>query len=432
MTKEAAVSCGVCLDTFTSNLKVLECGHVLCDECWKEYKAQKKTTCPYCRQKWKGKPYELFPELTIVDGDTMSPALLETRQRVVRMINNLNSMSSVQDIRQAYLTAREHRAAIRNVLSDSNDKDLKTWALAITDAVDALEDRLHYSLQKQDLINKVKEKDQQLRDRIREHEEGTAELINTLESLQRKFDSQEQEQKRVTSKLADYKQKYQQSQSQLTMLTAKANETSAAAEDRQKQLIETQEQNKTFQEQLHRHKIKGHKQKAQIQELKREIEKLKREQEKPRPNPPTTPALGTVPLAQRPHNVPQSKADESLEIIELSSSSPEKTALSPVVPKKRPRAPDENQYPHPAHVELLPPPKFRNPGSSRIRHEVVQKVHIAPKDDNRLKRAVQNYVSARQDLQTSHKHQMPKADQLGLGQGGKLVTTGTKRRVRAT
>jgi chromosome segregation ATPase len=104
------------------------------------------------------------------------------------------------------------------------------------------------------LANKVKEKDKELRDRMKEHKESTSDLINSLETLQRRFDSQAQEQKKFASKLAEYKQKYQQAQYQVTTLTAKVNETSAATEDQQKQLQQTREQNRNFQDQLHKHK----------------------------------------------------------------------------------------------------------------------------------------------------------------------------------
>jgi hypothetical protein len=165
---------------------------------------------------------------------------------------------------------------------------------------------------------------------------------------------------------------------------------------------------------------------AQIHELKAEIERLKKDQT--RITAPTTPALSAVPLAERSHNVPKSRINTTLETIDLSSSSPDKSLilLSPAIPKKRPRAPDENQYRQSVNVALLPPPKFRNPGPSRMRHEVVERVRIRPKDDGREKPAHRGgfTIQVEGDL-------MPSANQLGLGQGGKLVKTGMKRRVRA-
>lgn len=41
------------------------------------------------------------------------------------MINKLGIASSAEDIRKAYNTAREHRAAIRNLASGSKDPDLE-------------------------------------------------------------------------------------------------------------------------------------------------------------------------------------------------------------------------------------------------------------------------------------------------------------------
>lgn len=120
---------------------------------------------------------------------------------------------------------------------------------------------------------------------------------------------------------------------------------------------------------------------------------------------------------------------DSPSIINLCSSSPAKTPAAPS--KKRPRAPEENQYKRSNDVGLLPPPKVRAAGPSRIRSEVLEKVSVDA--NGGLKRKPTSLAKPKASSDVLRPVQAPSKSagpQLSLGKGGKLVGIATKR-VRA-
>jgi hypothetical protein len=84
--------------------------------------------CPLCKKAYKKETYTLFPDLLVVDATSTDEILQRTRQRVVHVINPLGVMSSAEEIRDAYNTAREHRAEIRNIATGCNDPDFEVRA----------------------------------------------------------------------------------------------------------------------------------------------------------------------------------------------------------------------------------------------------------------------------------------------------------------
>jgi len=86
-----------------------------------------KGKCPICKVPYQRDTYTLFPELAIVDGTSTNKVLQRTRQRVVHVINPLGVMSSAEEIRDAYNTAREHRAQIRNMATGCNNPDFEVY-----------------------------------------------------------------------------------------------------------------------------------------------------------------------------------------------------------------------------------------------------------------------------------------------------------------
>jgi hypothetical protein len=87
-----------------------------------------KGKCPLCKKAYRRETYPLFPDLSVVNATSTDEVLQRTRQRVVHVINPLGVMSSAEEIRDAYNTAREHRAEIRNIATGCNDPDFEVGA----------------------------------------------------------------------------------------------------------------------------------------------------------------------------------------------------------------------------------------------------------------------------------------------------------------
>lgn len=127
----------------------------------------------------------------------------------------------------------------------------------------------------------------------------------------------------------------------------------------------------------------------------------------------------------------QEDAQENLSIIDLCSSSPTKSPAAHTS-RKRPRAPDENQYRRSKDLNLLPPPKVRAGGPSRVRNEVLENVTVGTNGAVRKKpiTSLSKPSTSSSVLRAVQPSSKSKGPQLGLGKGGKLVGI-AKKRVRA-
>jgi len=138
--------------------------------------------------------------------------------------------------------------------------------------------------------------------------------------------------------------------------------------------------------------------------------------------------LLSPPIMGRPS---QTQAQEDLSIIDLCSSSPTDSPAAHAS-RKRPRAPDEDQYRRSKDLNLLPPPKVRAGGPSRVRHEVLENITVGTNGTVK-KKPIKSFLkpstssSVLRVVQPSSKSKGP---QLSLGKGGTLVGI-AKKRVRA-
>ncbi|KIM25919.1 hypothetical protein M408DRAFT_25812 [Serendipita vermifera MAFF 305830] len=380
--KIAAISCPVCFGEYQSRLKVLSCGHVLCEGCLGnlEKMREQKGKCPYCKTGYKKDVYTLFPDLAVVNPTSSPNEVLErTRQRVIHVINPLGVMSSADQIRDAYNSAREHRAFIRNTATGSKNPDFETLTLAVTDAVDSLEERLHYSLQKQDLANTIIDMKRKLKTSSASHEVEKAALKAEVGQLKLKFRHEEKERSKAAAALDTYKERYNTVVTEKSALAKQLLEQTIQGQAVQKQLEVTKAERGTFQGQLEEYKKKSLKQRAVIAQLRQEIEGLKakavqkpsKELPKPRPSKPSGPSF---PINTWPFVPPVEASRVPIpEYIDLGSSSPAGSHYAsprPGASRKRHRRSDENS----SDVMLLSPPKYRPNGLSRPKNEVLETV----------------------------------------------------------
>lgn len=62
----------------------------------------------------------------VVDPSVSTNEILQrTRQRVIHVVNHLGIISSAEEIREAYDSAREHRALIRNAATGCSDPNFE-------------------------------------------------------------------------------------------------------------------------------------------------------------------------------------------------------------------------------------------------------------------------------------------------------------------
>ncbi len=93
---------------------------------------EQKGKCPYCKTAYKKDVYTLFPDLAITDPTLSNNEVLQrTRQRVIHVVNHLGVMSSAEQMRDAYNSAREHRAYIRNAATGCDDPDFEVFTLLL-------------------------------------------------------------------------------------------------------------------------------------------------------------------------------------------------------------------------------------------------------------------------------------------------------------
>jgi hypothetical protein len=179
------------------------------------------------------------------------------------------------------------------------------------------------------------------------------------------------------------------------------------------------------------------KQRALITQLKQEVEELK--YNATTPDPPPKRFLNKH-LPAHPYPIEWSTFAQTPElIIDLTSSSPTNAPLARSVPdlqRKRPRAPDENQYRTTSDAALLPPPKVRVGGLPKPRDEIMERVSV--RSNGEIQRWATNVARpakgpgnmTRPMAQFKAPKRTPEP-QLSLGKGGKLVAAVKKRKVSA-
>lgn len=412
----AVVVCGVCLGNHVDNLNVYACGHVVCSECLSTLKKQPRfqKICPYCRAPYQTPPYKLFADLAIANAS--SNLLQETRQRVLRTINGLGVASTPEELRQAYAATQRHRAVIRNFASGTEDENLRLWVLAITDALDSLEDRLHYSLQNQDLGEKVRRLKREATAQAQKHEAETL-------KIKAKLLSQESELQRSTHLTAKYKQKLDSATAQAAEAQKSFFTMASLNTELETKLTQVEQERRNFHAQLAEHKVKEAKQKAQIGQLKQQKAELEKQIEQMKQL-----SKSTGKQRQSPD------LDESQGIIDLStlSSSPPMLRSHSGQARKRPRAPDENQYQRNAEFTLLPPPKSRAAGPSRVPNERLQMVTRDKRVVEVVVKGNNNPSNSRSIVPLSPQKKKDNAGvQLQLGDSGLLLVPMKKRKLRA-
>lgn len=125
------------------------------------------------------------------------------------------------------------------------------------------------------------------------------------------------------------------------------------------------------------------------------------------------------------------------ELIDLGSNPTDTPSAQPIpeLIRKRPRAPDENHYRTTHNAALLPPPKARVGGLSKLYGEVMETVSVRSNGEIRrlaakVPRPTANVAGLRKPMTHKPIKRTPEP-QLSLGQGGKLVAVAKKRKVRA-
>lgn len=127
-------------------------------------------------------------------------------------------------------------------------------AVLLTNAVDAAEDNLLYSMEEHGLAGKARDAAKQLIDQKKSHEQEVRGLKETVSKLKRKQKVDEEEQKVTATRLAEYKKKYQDALSEQSIQTKRSAESAARLNELRKEHEKTKEEHKRFQSQLSEHK----------------------------------------------------------------------------------------------------------------------------------------------------------------------------------
>ena len=126
----------------------------------------------------------------------------------------------------------------------------------MTDAVDSLEERLHYSLQKQDLANSIIDMRRKLKSSDASHEVERAALNAEVGQLKLKFRHEEKERNKATTALESYKERLKVASQEKNTLAKRAEDQAARVDVLQKQLETTKAERGNFQGQLEEYRKK--------------------------------------------------------------------------------------------------------------------------------------------------------------------------------
>lgn len=122
---------------------------------------------------------------------------------------------------------------------------------ALTDAVDALEDRLHYSLQKQDLADKYHTVKSKLKGAEAAHQRAIQDLQGKVTSLKSQRDGYQQSSARAANDVLEYKRRLEDAAREKNLQIKRANEKEALAQELKQNLEAVTSQSASFQSQLH-------------------------------------------------------------------------------------------------------------------------------------------------------------------------------------
>lgn len=329
---------------------------------------------------------------------------------------------------------------------------MKTLTVAVTDAVDALEERLHYSLQKQDLANSIVDMKRKLRAETVAHEAARAGLVNEVSQLKHKYRLEEKERNKATAALDVNKERLNTAILEQNQQTKRAEQRGQQINALQAELEQTRTERGTFQAQLEEYRKKvlsihfpsrppltGNfqtiKQRALVTQLKQEVEEFKHKVATP------APSLKRSTSSHHPaHEFPIDwrTLAQLPELIDLACNPPTDAPSARPIPeftRKRPRAPDENHYRGTHNAALLPPPKVRVGGLPKPSGEIMETVSVRSNGGIRrwaanVSRPAANEAGIRRTMTHKPIKRTPEP-QLSLGQGGKLVAVAKKRKVRA-
>jgi chromosome segregation ATPase len=153
-------------------------------------------------------------------------------------------------------TSRWEQALRCKCIAEFASYHIKTLTVAVTDAVDALEERLHYSLQKQDLANSIVDMKKKLKAETAAHVAARAGLAQEAAMFKHKYRLEEKERNKATAALDVYKER-------LTAAVLEQNHQAKRAEQRglqinalQAELDQTKTERGTFQAQLEEYRKK--------------------------------------------------------------------------------------------------------------------------------------------------------------------------------
>jgi chromosome segregation ATPase len=133
---------------------------------------------------------------------------------------------------------------------------MKTLTVAVTDAVDALEERLHYSLQKQDLANSIVDMKKKLRAETAAHEAARAGLVQEAAKFKHKYRLEEKERSKATATLEVYKERLNVAVSEQNQQARRAEQRGLQINALQAELNQTRTERGTFQAQLEEYRKK--------------------------------------------------------------------------------------------------------------------------------------------------------------------------------
>jgi chromosome segregation ATPase len=133
---------------------------------------------------------------------------------------------------------------------------MKTLTVAVTDAVDALEERLHYSLQKQDLANSIVDMKRKLRAEKAAHEAAHTGLVNEVSQLKHKCRHEEKERNKATAALNIYKERLNEAVLEQNQQAKRAEQRGLQINTLQAELDQTRTERGTFQAQLEEYRKK--------------------------------------------------------------------------------------------------------------------------------------------------------------------------------
>ncbi|KAG8833006.1 hypothetical protein FRC17_000200 [Serendipita sp. 399] len=291
--------------------------------------------------------------------------------------------------------------------------------MAITDAVDSLEEKLHYSLQRQDLANKVKRSKKELEAQSQIHRHEMESLQVELASVREMLNTAEARYRESAAKTNKYKKRVDAVISEQIKQAMQASTDSLRLEELQRELEKVKKERSLFQTQLTEHKSADIKRKAQLNALKQENNDLKEQVEGLKSR-----------VAGKHRQEPLENLPSSPSIIDLSNY-PSSPAI--VSSRKRSRAANENSKSSSGtELSLLPPTKVRVGGSSRAPNERLETLHIS--DGGNIKRKAIKAVPKTAEFHEAKRSTTSKSGSfhvVQLDDRGRLVVPIKKRALKA-